>query len=87
MDQNNTEKAPTIASDPNFGGMSAGAQNGGIVDAGEADNETDYSDALAGRKGGMVINDTWNGYVDTGDFDSDDAESAGAGIGGSEAEA
>jgi hypothetical protein len=86
MELTDDKKPPKVATDPNFGGMSAGAQDGGIVDTGEADNETPYSDSLAGRKGGMVRNDSGNGYVDTSDFDSMDAESAGSGIGSADAE-
>jgi hypothetical protein len=86
MERDTDKKPPRIVTDPDFGGMSAGAQDGGIVDAGAADNETPYSDAIAGRKGGMLRNDTDDSYVDTSEFDSMDAESGGEGIGSAEGE-
>ncbi len=46
-----------VDDDPMSGGASAGAQNGGIIDAGAADDETDYMDSLTGRKGGTVVYD------------------------------
>lgn len=61
-----------IATGLNFGGASAGAQDGAIADAGAADDETDYEGALAGRKGGMVHNDTGDSYVDTSEFGDTD---------------
>lgn len=77
MEQENNKKPPRIATDPNFGGSSAGAQDGGIVDAGAADNETGYEDAIAGRKGGLVHNDTDLSYVDTSEFDAVDEGTSG----------
>jgi len=82
MENDHTTKPPRSATDPNFGGASAGAQNGGIIDAGAADNETGYEDALVGRKGGMVKNETNDSYVDTSEFDSADAASGTEGLGG-----
>lgn len=79
MDRDTDKKLPSIATDPNFGGASAGAQDGGIVDAGAADNETTYEDAIAGRKGGMLRNDAVkDGYVDTSEYDAVDEGTPGA---------
>jgi hypothetical protein len=58
------DRSQYIDDNPDFGGASAGAQDGGIVDTGSADDETDYSDALVGRKGGMVRNDVDADYPD-----------------------
>lgn len=64
-----------VDDDPDSGGMSAGAQNGGIVDTGAADDDTDYADALSGRKGGTAGDDADDDFVGGGDFE-DEEESA-----------
>lgn len=78
MNAEERANSPYVDDDPDRGGMSAGAQDGGIVDTGSANDATDYQDAITGRKGGISGAGADQDSVHSGDF-RDEEESAGIG--------